>query len=163
MLKRLRKNLATAVVALGLLALPLAAFALPASVSAQANGGASGTIEGGNIQSNLKCGTTLSTENTDCNVEEGTTKVNDLITTIVNIFSIIVGLISVIMIIYGGFRYVTSGGDSGNIQTAKNTIIYALVGIVIVAMAQAIIYFVLNEVTTTPEQRQQQREQNSQQ
>jgi len=149
MLKRLRKNLATAVVALGLLALPLAAFALPASVSAQANGGASGTIEGGNIQSNLKCGTTLSTENTDCNVEEGTTKVNDLITTIVNIFSIIVGLISVIMIIYGGFRYVTSGGDSNNVSNAKNTIIYAIIGLVVVALAQFIVQFVLDKVTNS--------------
>ena len=147
MLKRLRKNLATAVVALGLLALPLAAFALPASVSAQATGQASGTIEGGNIQSNLKCGTTLSTENTDCNVEEGTTKVNELITSIVNIFSIIVGLISVVMIIYGGFRYVTSGGDSNNVSNAKNTIIYAIIGLVVVALAQFIVQFVLDKVT----------------
>jgi len=147
MLKRLRKNLATAVVALGLLALPLAAFALPASVSAQGTGQATGTIEGGSIQSNLKCGTTLSTENKDCDVKEGTTKVNELITSIVNIFSIIVGLISVVMIIYGGFRYVTSGGDSNNVSNAKNTIIYAIIGLVVVALAQFIVQFVLDKVT----------------
>ena len=151
MLKRLRKNLATAVVALGFLALPLAAFALPASVSAQGSGSADGSVTtGGNIQNNLKCGTTLSTENTECNVEEGTAKVNDLITTIVNIFSIIVGLISVVMIIYGGFRYVTSGGDSNNVSNAKNTIIYAIIGLVVVALAQFIVQFVLDKVTNPP-------------
>jgi len=89
--------------------------------------------------------------------------VESTIRSVIDILSRIVGIVAVIMLIVGGFKYITAGGDSGNIQTAKNTIIYALVGIVIVAMAQAIIYFVLNEVTTTPEQRQQQREQNSQQ
>ena len=150
MLKRFRKNIATAVVALGLLALPLAAFAAPAKVSAQSTGSATGTVTGtGDIQGNLKCGTTLSTENSSCDVQEGTTKVNDLITTIVNIFSIIVGLISVVMIIYGGFRYVTSGGDSNNVSSAKNTIIYAIIGLVVVALAQFIVQFVLDKVTNS--------------
>ena len=64
---------------------------------------------------------------------------------IVNIFSIIVGAVSVIMIIYGGFRYVISGGDSGRVGNAKNTLIYAIVGLVIVALAQLIVHFVLNQ------------------
>ena len=85
----------------------------------------------------------------DCDVSGGTEKVNSLITTIVNIFSIIVGIVSVIMIIYGGFRYVTSGGDSGNVSNAKNTIIYAIIGLVVVALAQFIVQFVLDKVTAT--------------
>jgi energy-converting hydrogenase Eha subunit B len=71
------------------------------------------------------------------------TDITDIITTVVNIFSIIVGFLAVIMIIWGGLRYITSGGDSGKITTAKNTIIYALIGLVIVALAQFIVRFVL--------------------
>lgn len=63
---------------------------------------------------------------------------------IVGIFSIIVGIISVIMIIYAGFRYITSGGDSGKVGSAKNSLIYAIVGLVIVALAQVIVHYVLN-------------------
>ena len=51
------------------------------------------------------------------------------------------------MIIYGGFRYVTSGGDSGHVSSAKNTIIYAIVGLVVVALAQFIVQYVLNQVS----------------
>jgi hypothetical protein len=67
---------------------------------------------------------------------------------IVTIFSEIVGVISIIMIIYGGFRYITSGGDSGNVGNAKNTIIYALIGLIIVALAQVIVHYVLNTTST---------------
>ena len=76
--------------------------------------------------------------------EEG---LNSLIADIINIFSVIVGIVAVIMIIYGGFRYITSGGDSGNITTAKNTILYAIIGLVIVARAQFIVRFVLSQAT----------------
>jgi uncharacterized membrane protein len=70
---------------------------------------------------------------------------------IVNIFSIIVAIVAVIMIIWGGFKYVTSGGDSGNITAAKNTIIYAIVGLVIVALAQFLVQFVLDTVIDSDE------------
>lgn len=73
------------------------------------------------------------------------TSIDKLITNIVNIFSVIVGVIAVIMIIIGGFRYVTSGGDSGNVTSAKNTIMYAIIGLIIVALAQIIVRFVLNQ------------------
>ena len=82
----------------------------------------------------------------DCDIDDGKTKINSTITNIINIFSMIVGIVAVIMLIYGGFRYVTSGGDSGNIASAKNTILYAIVGLVIVAISQAIVQFVLGSV-----------------
>jgi Type IV secretion system pilin len=69
--------------------------------------------------------------------------------TVTEWFSIIVGAISVIMIIYGGFRYITSGGDSGRVGNAKNTLIYAIVGLVIVALAQLIVNFVLTQATNS--------------
>jgi cytochrome bd-type quinol oxidase subunit 2 len=74
----------------------------------------------------------------------GSTGINDLLTKIINIFSAIVGVIAVIMIIVGGLRYITSGGDSNKVSAAKNTIIYAIIGLVIVALAQLIVRFVLS-------------------
>lgn len=65
---------------------------------------------------------------------------------IINIFSLVVGVVSVIMIIVGGFRYIISGGDSSSVQGAKNTILYAIVGLIIVVFAQVIIRFVLTNV-----------------
>lgn len=73
--------------------------------------------------------------------------ITGLIQKIVNILSIIVGIVAVIMIIYGGFRYITSGGEAGNITTAKNTVMYAIVGLVIAALAQVIVKFVLAKAT----------------
>lgn len=64
---------------------------------------------------------------------------------IVNLISIVVGIVAVIMIIFGGFRYITSGGDSGKVGNAKNSLIYAIVGLIIVALAQLIVRFVLNQ------------------
>jgi hypothetical protein len=66
---------------------------------------------------------------------------------IINIFSVIVGIVAVIMIIYGGFRYITSGGDSGRVGNAKNTLIYAIIGLIIVALAQFLVHFVLTTTT----------------
>jgi cytochrome bd-type quinol oxidase subunit 2 len=138
MFKRLRKALAVTAASLAVAAIPLAV--VPATASAQTKA---------EIGNNLKCGSNLNTDGTDCEVSGGTEKVNNIITDIVNIFSVVVGIISVIMIIYGGFRYVTSGGDSGNVSNAKNTIIYAIIGLVIVALAQFIVQFVLDKVVTT--------------
>jgi hypothetical protein len=74
--------------------------------------------------------------------------VKKLAAKITNTFSIIVGAASVIMIIYGGFRYVTSGGESGRVGAAKNALLYAIVGLAIVALAQLIVHFVLAQATT---------------
>lgn len=74
-------------------------------------------------------------------------KLNQLVATIVNLFSVVVGVVAVLMIIVGGFRYIISGGDSSNVTGAKNTILYAIVGLVIVALAQFIVKFVLAKAT----------------
>lgn len=80
-----------------------------------------------------------------CDAGGSEDKLNDLIKNIVDIFSVIVGIVAVIMIIFGGFKYITSGGDSGNVTGAKNTILYAIIGLVIVAFAQFIVKFVLTK------------------
>jgi hypothetical protein len=74
-------------------------------------------------------------------------RVNSIIELVINIFSIVVGVVAVIMIIIGGLKYITSGGDSNNITAAKNTIIYAIIGLVVVALAQVIVRFVIQRVT----------------
>lgn len=103
-----------------------------------------------NIQTNLCAGANLDVTQTDCaEADEAPDTVNKLIETIINIFSILVGVTSVIMIIVGGFQYITSGGDSGKVGTAKNTILFAIVGLVIVALAQVIVNFVLSRTQST--------------
>jgi len=98
---------------------------------------------------NARCGSNIGLGRT-CNddVAGSNTKLENLIKTVINIFSAVVGAVSVIMIIVGGFRYITSGGDSNNVGAAKNTILYAIVGLVIVAIAQIIVQFVLERATT---------------
>lgn len=104
---------------------------------------------GADIQGNLCQGADLSvTSGGSCaNTGQATTAANNLIEDIINIFSLIVGVVAVIMIIYGGFRYITSGGDSAGVTAAKNTILYAIIGLIIVALAQIIVKFVLNRAT----------------
>jgi hypothetical protein len=143
MFKTLRKIIVTAGTALSLVIAP--AVLAPAVVSAQDNANV-------NIGNCLSQGSGLTTgTGTTCTASDtatGTQKIQDIVTLIVNIFSIIVGIVAVIMIVVGGFKYITSGGDSGNITSAKNTIVYAVIGLVIVALAQFIVKFVLNKVTT---------------
>jgi len=72
--------------------------------------------------------------------------INDVLKTVVNILSAVSGVIAVIMLVVAGFKYITSEGDSGKVNSAKQTLTYALVGVVIVALSQSIVKFVLNKV-----------------
>ena len=67
-------------------------------------------------------------------------------TKITNTVLYAVGIISVVMLILGGLRYVISGGDSKKVTDAKNTIMYALIGLIISILAYAIVNFVINAV-----------------
>lgn len=121
------------------LALLMPALAMPIAVYAEA---------GTPLQKGVCGGASLSLTPESCANTGATTKINQMITKIINIFSIIVGVIAVIFIIIGGIKYVTSGGEANNITAAKNTIMYAIVGLVIVALAQVIVKFVLNKVVS---------------
>lgn len=63
--------------------------------------------------------------------------------TITNVLLFLIGAISVIMLIVGGIRYVVSGGDSSAVAAAKNTILYAIVGVVVAILAYAVVNFVI--------------------
>lgn len=62
---------------------------------------------------------------------------------IVNILLMLIGAIAVIMIVIGGIRYVVSGGDQSAVTSAKNTILYAVVGLIIAGASYAIVNFVI--------------------
>lgn len=72
--------------------------------------------------------------------------VDSAIASAINIISFIIGVIAVIMIIIGGLKYITSAGDSQKVESAKNTIIYAVIGLVIVVLAQVIVRYVLTAI-----------------
>lgn len=133
MIKKLKNTLMVAAAAFALLT--------PALVPAVA----SADINNGDFSDNTCSGTNgnLSGNATSC--AGGTSALQTLIKTVVNVFSIVVGVIAVIMIVIGGLKYITSNGESSNISGAKTTIVYALVGLVIVALAQFIVHFVLNK------------------
>ncbi len=69
---------------------------------------------------------------------------NGVFKTITNVLLFLIGAVSVIMLIYGGIRYTVSGGDSTSVTAAKNTILYAVVGIVIAILAFAVVNFVID-------------------
>lgn len=88
-------------------------------------------------------GAALSDTTTTC--ADSSSSVTSLIKTVINILSWVVGIVSIIMIIVGGFRYVISGGDSAAVSSARNTILYALIGLVIAAFAQILVHFVIGK------------------
>ena len=69
-----------------------------------------------------------------------------LIKTVVNVLLWVVGVLSVIMIIFSGFRYITSAGDTSKTKSAQSTLIYSVVGLIVAIMAWAIVNMVINRL-----------------
>jgi hypothetical protein len=63
---------------------------------------------------------------------------------LVLLISRIAGVVGVVMVILGGFRYITSGGDANKVSTAKTTLLYALIGVAVAALAQLLANYVIN-------------------
>jgi hypothetical protein len=74
-------------------------------------------------------------------------QLNKAIDTAIEILTIVVGIVAVVMVIIGGLTYITSNGESPKVAKAKTSLIYALVGLIIVALAQSIVHFVLGKAT----------------
>lgn len=101
------------------------------------------------IANDIRNGACSATDSANCatqSADEAQAGIQGIIKKVVNIISIIVGAVSVIMIIIGGFKYITSGGESGGVTGAKNTILYALVGLVVILFAQLLVNFVITKV-----------------
>ncbi len=71
---------------------------------------------------------------------------NGLITKAANIFAVITGVAAVIAIIIGGFEYVRSSGDSSKVNKAKNTILFAVIGLVVVVVARSVVALVIGKL-----------------
>ena len=93
-------------------------------------------VDGGGIQDGINCAQGED-QPAQLFAEDGIFK------DIVNVLLFIIGAVAVIMLIYGGFRYVTSGGDSSGVTAAKNTILYAIVGVIVAILAYAVVNFVV--------------------
>jgi uncharacterized membrane protein YgcG len=93
----------------------------------------------------IQCGTNNASGATD-SADAGAT-LDHTIENVINLISLVVGIIAVIFIVLGGLKYITSGGNSDKTKSAKDTILYALIGLVIVALAQVIVQFVLDKTT----------------
>ena len=73
---------------------------------------------------------------------------------VTNTILYIVGIIAVIMLIIGGIRYVTSGGDAKQVTDAKNTVLYAIIGLVIAFLAFAIVNFVISALPSSTDKKE---------
>ena len=134
-MKKLTKIAFSGLILSSVLALVAVFTPLTPGVSAQPACDPSAGIQGG-----INCTDTGNTP-TELDGQDG------IFTTIVNILLFIIGAISVIMLIIGGIRYTISAGDSGNVTAAKNTILYAIIGLVVAFLAYAIVNWVLNALT----------------
>jgi len=100
-------------------------------------------VHAATVASNHVC-SGISQAGGDCSASNGSS-IDSLLAFVLNILSAIAGLISVIFIIIGGLKYITSGGNPEKTNQAKNTILYTVIGLLIIALAQVIVRFVLHK------------------
>ena len=92
----------------------------------------------------IETGCSLNSNSEPC--KASTDLVGGILKNVINVMLYLAGTIAVIMVVIGGIRYITSDGDSSKANQAKNTIIYAVVGIVVSLMSFAIVNFVIGRV-----------------
>lgn len=123
----LKKGIKQAAIALGLMSLTLVAFSMFGEVV-----GAQGMISPGDNPSAVATGT------------GGEGSFRQIILNIVNFILYFLGLIAVIMVIYGGITYVTSAGNQESVEKAKKIIMYAIIGIIIVLISFALVNTIIS-------------------
>ena len=133
-MNKIKLLLSSLVIAFSMLVAPLALVGVAAAVDYNPGGAACNGANGEPV-----------VDGSGCPESDSENSLPTIVGKVINIFSWVVGAVSVIMIIYGGFKYITSGGDTNGVTAAKNTILYALIGLVIVALSQIIVNFVLNK------------------
>lgn len=132
-MKNILKAISSAAILAGLIATPLV-FAPAVSAQSpqqQLCDGAGGEFRNGNC----------------VNRSAGTRTLPQFIRSIINILLFAIGAVAVVMIIVGGFKYTVSNGDQSAVTSAKNTILYAVVGLVIAILAFAVVEFVAGSLT----------------
>lgn len=126
----------------------LGTILIPVTVSAQ-------LFEQGKNQAcealNLTNGSVVAGQGREACGTTNNNRITSVIDTVLRILSLVVGVIAVVMVIIAGLKYITSQGDSAGVSSAKNTLLYAIIGIIIVALAQFIVQFVLHRTDVSQE------------
>ena len=137
---------------IGMLALMMLSFAVVMFMSQRASAFTPAT-NGSCEQANNK--DVNIAEGVDCARGDGTRQNlfggnGSLFAIVTNVLLFLIGAVSVIMLIVGGFRYVLSNGDSTQVTNAKNTILYAVIGIIVALLAYALVNFVVSSFIAQP-------------
>lgn len=115
--------------------------AAPVYAAEEDAGAGSGSGSGSSCSSPVDC---IRQGSDDVGGDAGGMTLEEGITNIVNILLFVLGAIAVIMIIIGGIRYATSNGDASSTKAAKDTILYAVIGLVVAILSYAIVNFVID-------------------
>lgn len=132
----------------GLLVVPVLAFAFAAVVPATASYAA--TVDCQDNQLGINNGVNCAAGDDQ---PEKLFGANGIFKKVTDVLLFIIGAVAVIMLVIGGIRYTISGGDQAQVTSAKNTILYAIIGIIVAILAYAIIGFVTGSFAasaTTP-------------
>ena len=97
-------------------------------------------VKNWSAQHKMVCGTLAG------GISSDTKSLPEIVQSIISVILYIIGIVAVIMIIFGGFQYITSSGDAAKVTKAKNTILYGIVGLVIAILAFAIVNFVISGI-----------------
>ncbi|MGB4759503.1 MAG: pilin [Candidatus Saccharimonadales bacterium] len=103
----------------------------------------------GDVNSNEVCDSIGA--GSDCK-QTGGVSINNAVSWVINVISWGVGVIAVIMIIVAGAKFMTASGDSGKIASARTALVWAIIGLIVAALAQVMVKFVLKSVTVPPGQ-----------
>lgn len=134
-----KAKILTGAFAISVLVLGVPAFA---DTPTPTTGGSGGT--GVNVFNN--CGGAAGSTDSGkqiCGAKDDPDGLSKIMKNIINAILFLLGIIAVVMIIIGGIKYTTSNGDSNAIASAKNTILYAVIGLVVAIMAYSIVNFVV--------------------
>lgn len=160
-MKNYLKSLAVVITSLslmfGLSMLPVSARVpdqTPAPTTSSSSPSSTSSTSTSTTSTDSNCNATTAKEALQCGVGVGnnadpTKGINHTFSTIINIFSVVAGILAVIMVVLAGMRYITSGGAQDKVASAKNTLTYAVIGLIVVALAQVIVKLVLNKTINT--------------
>lgn len=140
---RIKRIITNTMLALSLAMAGGAATAVPAYAGTGAGGGGGGGGSGSACPSNQTAKGQVLEGLGQTGSKCDDSQVDQTIRTVVTILSLAVGVASIIVIIIAGFKYIASAGDQNKVSGAKNTLIYALVGLAIAGLTQFLIHFVL--------------------
>ena len=90
------------------------------------------------------------TDTSACSTDNKTVSGEGILRTVIIIMSYIAGVAAVIMIIVSAVQFITSGGDASKVATARSALLAAVIGLIIVLMAQAILHFVITRTIASP-------------